>query len=100
MAYCTCLSKHWSHTPVAVFPNAFLVGLNGLWLLALLVQLGDLASAPDGSLAKATGTPLEALQEVAQEAAKAFVQLLVPFARRGLIEGVYTVCSSCCHDAT
>ena len=100
MAYCTCLSKHWSHTPVTVLANAFLVGLNGLWLLALLVQLCDLASALDGSLAKAAGTLLEALQGEAQEAAKAFVRLLVPFARRGLIEGVYTGCSSCCHDAT
>ena len=72
------------YTPVTVLANAFLVGLNGLWLWAPLVLLGDLASALDGSLAKAAGTLLrdEALQEEAQKAAKAFVRLLVPFVRR------------------
>jgi hypothetical protein len=51
--------------------------------------LGDLASALDGSLAKAAGTLLDAPREEARGAAKAFVRLLVPFVRRGFIEGVY-----------
>ena len=53
-----------------------------------MALVGDLASGPDGSLAKAAGTLFEAPREEARGAAKAFVQLLVPFARRGLIEGV------------
>lgn len=77
------------YTPVAVLANALLAALNGLRLLAPVALLGDLASTLDASLAKAAGTLLEAPREEAQGAAKAFVRLLVPFVRRGLIEGVY-----------
>ena len=77
------------YTPVAVLANAFLAALNGLRLLAPVALVGDLASALDGSLGKAAGTLLEAPREEARGAAKAFVRLLVPFVRRGLIEGVY-----------
>jgi len=77
------------YAPVAVLANALLAALNGLRLLAPVALLGDLASALDASLAKAAGTLLEAPPEEARGAAKAFVRLLVPFMRRGLIEGVY-----------
>ena len=82
------------YTPVAVFGNVLLTALNGLRLFAPVSLLYDLGSALDGSLAKAAGTLLGAPREEAQGAAKAFVRLLVLFVRRGLIEGVYTVCSS------
>ena len=78
-----------AYTPVAVLANALLAALNGLRLLAPVALLGDLAGALDASLAKAAGTLLEAPREEARGAAKAFVRLLVPFVRRGLIEGVY-----------
>ncbi|KAI0290617.1 Dor1-like family-domain-containing protein [Russula brevipes] len=77
------------YPPVAVLANALLAALNGLRLLAPASLLCDLANALDGSLAKAFGTLLEAPREEARGATKAFVRLLVPFVRRGLIEGVY-----------
>jgi conserved oligomeric Golgi complex subunit 8 len=77
------------YPPVAVFANALLAALNGLRLLAPVALLGDLASALDAALAKGAGTLLEAPREEALGAAKAFLKLLVPFVRRGLIEGVY-----------
>jgi hypothetical protein len=82
------------YTPVAVLANGLLAALNGLRLLVLVSLVGDLASALDGSLAKAAGTVLEAPLKEARGAAKAFVRLLVPYVRRGLIEGVHTVCLS------
>jgi len=78
-----------AYTPVAVLANALLAALNGLRLLAPVAVLVDLASALDASLAKAAGTLLGAPREEARGAGKAFVRLLVPFVRRGLIEGVY-----------
>ena len=77
------------YPPVAVLANALLAALNGLRLLAPVALLGDLANALDASLARAAGALLGAPREEAREAAKAFVRLLVPFVRRGLIEGVY-----------
>jgi hypothetical protein len=77
------------YPPVAVLANALLAALNGLRLLAPVALLGDLATALDASLAKAAGTLLEAPREDARGAGKAFVRLLVPFVRKGLIEGVY-----------
>ena len=77
------------YPPVAVLANALLAALNGLRLLAPVALLGDLANALDASLARAAGALLEAPREEARGAAKAFVLLLVPFVRRGLIEGVY-----------
>jgi len=77
------------YPPVAVLANALLAALNGLRLLAPVALLGDLANALDASLARAAGALLEAPREEARGAAKAFVRLLVPFVRRGLIEGVY-----------
>lgn len=77
------------YPPVAVLANALLAALNGLRLLAPVALLGDLASALDAALAKAAGTLLEAPREEARGAANAFLRLLMPFVRRGLIEGVY-----------
>jgi hypothetical protein len=77
------------YPPVAVLANALLAALNGLRLLAPVALLVDLASALDASLAKAARTLLEAPREEARGVAKAFLRLLVPFVRRGLIEGVY-----------
>ena len=82
------------YTPVAVLANGLIAALNGLRLLAPVSLVGDLASGLDGSLAKAAGTLPEAPREEAREAAKAFVRLLVPYVRRGLIDGVYTTCLS------
>jgi len=77
------------YPPVAVLTNMLLAALNGLRLLAPVALLGDLASALDAALAEAAGALLEAPREEARGAAKAFLRLLVPFVRRGLIEGVY-----------
>jgi len=73
---------------IAVLANT-LAALNGLSLLAPAALLGDLANALDASLAKAFGTLLEAPRVEARGAATAFWKLLVPFVRKGLIEGVY-----------
>jgi len=56
---------------------------NGLRLLALL---SDLTNVLDASLAKGSSTVLEAAR-VGERGA--FLWLLVPFVRKGLIEGVY-----------
>jgi hypothetical protein len=80
------------YPPIAILANALLAALNGLRLLAPVALLGDLANALDASLAKAFGTLLEAPRVEARDAATAFLRLLVPFVRKGLIEGVY--CSS------
>jgi len=77
------------YPPIAVLANALLAALNGLRLLAPAALLGDLANALDGSLAKASGTLLSAPRVEARGAATAFLRLLVPFVRKGLIEGVY-----------
>ncbi|KAF8492958.1 Dor1-domain-containing protein [Russula emetica] len=77
------------YPPIAILANALLAALNGLRLLAPVALLGDLANALDASLAKAFGTLLEAPRVEAREAATAFLRLLVPFVRKGLIEGVY-----------
>jgi len=77
------------YPPVAEFVNALLAALNGLRLLAPVALLGDLTNALDASLAKGCDTLLAAPREEARGAAIAFVRLLVPFVRRGLIEGVY-----------
>jgi len=78
-----------AYPPVTVFANALLAALNGLRLLAPVALLNDLVRTLDGALAQACRTLLDAPREEAREAATAFVQLLVPFVRRGLIEGVY-----------
>ena len=78
-----------AYPPIALFANALLAALNGLRLLAPVALLNDLVRALDGSLAQACRTLLDAPREEARDAATAFVQLLVPFVRRGLIEGVY-----------
>jgi len=91
-----------SYPPIATLANALLAALNGLRLLAPAALLFDLANALDASLAKALGTLLEAgasrtttttttttVEEEARGAAMAFWRLLVPFVRKGLIEGVY-----------
>jgi hypothetical protein len=77
------------YPPVAVLTNGLLAALNGLRLLAPAALLGDLANVLDASLAKASGTLLEAPRVDARGAATAFLRLLVPFVRKGLIEGVY-----------
>jgi hypothetical protein len=78
------------YPPVATLANALLAALNGLRLLAPVALLRDLARALDAALVVAAGTLLlEAPKEEARGAAEAFVRLLVPFVRRGLIEGVY-----------
>ena len=77
------------YPPIAILANALLAALNGLRLLAPVALLGDLANALDNSLAKALGTLLEAPRVEARDAAAAFLRLLVPFVRKGLIEGVY-----------
>ncbi|KAI0262642.1 Dor1-like family-domain-containing protein [Russula aff. rugulosa BPL654] len=77
------------YPPIAILANALLAALNGLRLLAPTALLGDLANALDASLAKAFGTLLEAPRVEARDAATAFLRLLVPFVRKGLIEGVY-----------
>ncbi|KAN0109625.1 Dor1 domain containing protein [Russula decolorans] len=77
------------YPPIAMLANALLAALNGLRLLAPVALLGDLANALDASLAKALGTLLEAPRVEARDAATAFLRLLVPFVRKGLIEGVY-----------
>jgi conserved oligomeric Golgi complex subunit 8 len=77
------------YPPIALLANALLAALNGLRLLAPVALLGDLANALDASLAKAFGTLLEAPRVEARDAATAFLRLLVPFVRKGLIEGVY-----------
>ena len=74
---------------IAVLANALLAALNRLRLLAPAALLGELANALDASLVKAFGTLLEAPRSEARGAATAFLQLLVPFVRKGLIEGVY-----------
>jgi hypothetical protein len=78
--------QRWSYIPppppVAVLANALLAALNGLWLLAPVALLDDLASALEVALAKAAGALLEGPLEEARGAGKAFV-------RRGLNEGVY-----------
>ena len=75
---------------LVVYPRvAVLAAPNGLRLLAPVALLGDLASALDASLTKAASTLLEAARGEVRGAAKAFVRLLVPFVRRGLIEGVF-----------
>ena len=51
--------------------------------------LRELANALDASLIKAFGTLLEAPPAEARGAVTALLQLLVPFVRKGLIEGVY-----------
>ena len=76
------------YPPIAMLANALLAALYGLRLLAPAALLGDLASALNASLVKAFGTLLEAPRE-AQGAATAFLRVLVPFVRKGLIEGVY-----------
>ncbi|KAI9459187.1 Dor1-domain-containing protein [Lactarius psammicola] len=78
-----------TYPPVAVFANAILAALNGLRLLAPVALLNDLVQALDSALAQACRALLDAPSEEAHEAATAFVGLLVPFLRRGLIEGVY-----------
>ncbi|KAH9017017.1 Dor1-like family-domain-containing protein [Lactarius hengduanensis] len=78
-----------AYPPVAVFANALLAALNGLRLLAPVALLKDLVRALDGALAQACRVLLDAPREEAHEAATAFVRLLVPFVRRGLIEGFH-----------
>ena len=77
------------YPPVAVLANALLATLNGLRLLAPAALLHDLAHALDAALAKACHTLLEAPREQARGAATAFARDLVPFVRKGLVEGVY-----------
>lgn len=77
------------YPPIATLTNALLAALNGLRLLAPVALLGDLADALDASLARAFGTLLDAPWVDARDAATAFLRLLVPFVRKGLIEGVY-----------
>ena len=78
------------YPPIAILANALLATLNDLRLLAPAALLGDLANALDASLAKAFGTLLEAPRVEERHAAAAFLRLLVPFLRKGLIEGVYS----------
>ena len=47
-------------SPIAILVNAFLAGLNGLWLLAPAAALGDLANMIDTSLAKTSDVLFEA----------------------------------------
>jgi hypothetical protein len=77
------------YPPIATLANVLLAALNGLRLLAPAALLGDLTKALDASLSKAFGTLLEGPRDEAQGAATAFLRLLVPFVRKGLIEGVY-----------
>ncbi|KAH9971002.1 Dor1-like family-domain-containing protein [Lactifluus volemus] len=78
------------YPPIAVLANALLAALNGLRLLAPAALLHDLAHALDASLARACRTLLEVPNpEQARGAAKVFARDLVPFVRKGLIEGVY-----------
>src|SRR6266436_2189829 len=77
------------YPPIAILANPLLAALNGLRLLAPAALLGDLADALDASLAKAFGMLLEAPRVEVRGAATASWQLLVPFVRKGLIEGVY-----------
>ena len=63
--------------------------LNRLRLLAQAALLGELGNALDASLVEAFGTLLETPQAEARGVATAFLQLPVPFVRKGLIEGVY-----------
>lgn len=81
------------YPPVAILANALLAALNGLRLLAPVALLGELVDALDASLVKACGTLLLGAppppRDGARGAASAFVRLLVPFVRRGLVEGVY-----------
>ncbi len=77
------------YPPITILANALLAALNGLRLLAPAALLGDLADALDASLAKAFGMLLEAPRVEVRGAATASWQLLVPFVRKGLIEGVY-----------
>ncbi|KAH9991099.1 Dor1-like family-domain-containing protein [Russula vinacea] len=77
------------YPPIAMLANALLAALNGLRLLAPVALLSDLAKALDVSLSKAFDTLLEAPRDEARGAATAFLRLLVPFVRKGLIEGVY-----------
>ncbi|KAH9973379.1 Dor1-like family-domain-containing protein [Russula compacta] len=79
------------YPPVAILANALLAALNGLRLLAPVALLGDLVDALDASLVQASDTLLGGAppRDEARGAASAFVRLLVPFVRRGLIEGVY-----------
>ena len=58
-------------------------------VLSPTAWLGEPAKALDESLVKAFGTLLEAPRAEARGAAKAFLQPLVSFVRKGLIEGVY-----------
>jgi hypothetical protein len=77
------------YPPIATLANALLAALNGLRLLAPAALLGDLAKVLDASLSTAFGTLLEAPRDEERGAATAFLRLLVPFVRKGLIEGVY-----------
>jgi conserved oligomeric Golgi complex subunit 8 len=82
------------HPPVAVLANALLGALNGLRLLAPAALLHDLAHALDVALARACRALLEAPapaqeQQARGAAAVVFAHHLVPFVRKGLIEGVY-----------
>ncbi len=78
------------YPPIAILANALLTALNGLRLLAPAALLGDLAKALDASLAKAFGTPRcsKHPRVEARRAATVFLLLLMPFVRKGLIEGV------------
>ena len=80
---------------LVVYPRSQLSPLASLdrpRLLAPVAPLGKLATALDAFLTKAAqaGTLLEAsLEELREATEKAFLGLLVPLVRRGLIEGVY-----------
>ena len=75
------------YPPIVVLANALLAALNGSRLLAPAALLSDLANALDASLVKECRMLLEAFWE-AQGAAPAFLRLLLPLVRKGLIEGV------------
>ena len=76
------------YPPIVALANALLAALNGLRLLAPAALLGDLTNMLDASLVKACRMLLEDFWE-AQGAAAAFLWLLVPLVRKGLIESVH-----------
>ncbi|TDL21007.1 Dor1-domain-containing protein [Rickenella mellea] len=105
-----------SYPPLAIFTNGILTALNNLRLLAPLSLLHPLLASLDTSLAtcatsflvyaqlpptSATSTVLSARisgeqeqvdeRKVIQGARKVLVNVLVPFVRRALVEGVYGV---------
>lgn len=95
-----------SYPPIAIYTNAILTALNGLRMLAPLELVDDLLESLDDTLAEGLSVLLELAQDralsgteeerkeeagIVKVAGIVCTRVFVPFVRRALVEGVYSV---------